>query len=82
VVGEVYVSAELIGIITATVALGTVMLTLARGMRQDSRMEFGVLREEIGVLRGEMRGGQDTLRKEMKAGLESLRAEMKNESRP
>ena len=54
------------------------MLTLARGMRQDSRMEFGVLREEIGVLRGEIRGGQDTLRKEMKDGLESLRAEMKD----
>ena len=69
-------SAELIGIIAATIALGSVLLTLARGFRQDLRAETGVLRKEISVLRGEMKAGHDSVRGEVKAGHDSLRGDM------
>ena len=83
-----YVNAELIAIVAATIALGTAMLASMRGVRQEVRdlrnelagdikaLESG-LRGEMGDLRGEMKGLDSGLRGEMK-GLESgLRGEMK-----
>ena len=89
---EVYVSTELIGIIAASIALGTALLASMRGLRQemrDMRTEFreeiragdAALREEIragdGALREEIKASNRSLREEIKAGDSALRAEMR-----
>ena len=85
-------SAELIGIIAAAIALGTTTLASMRGLRQDMRDLRTELREEIkagdsairdelkgleGRLRDEMKAGENAIREEMKAGDSSIREEMK-----
>ena len=74
-------SAELIGIIAATIALGTAMLASVRGLRQDMRDLRTELREEIRAgdraLRDEIQGLEGRLRDDLKAGDSSIREEMK-----
>lgn len=85
-------SGELIGVIAAAIALGTLIVFQSRGNRNDARRESSLLREELGVLRAqvgtcatkkdldglraEMKAGDEALRAEMKTGLDGLRAEM------
>ena len=86
-----YISAELIGIIAATIALGTAMLASVRGLRQDMRDLRTELREEIragdralrdkiqgleGRLRDDLKAGDSSIREEMKAGFKELTARM------
>lgn len=78
-----YVTTELVGLIAATIALGTLLYAAMRGLRQDVRSEIAHVRGEIGVLREEMRTGDSALREEigglrdqMQAGDASLREEM------
>ena len=78
---EVYVSTELIGIIAASIALGTALLASMRGLRQEMRDMRTELREEIragdAALREEIKAGDGALRDEIKAGNRSLRDEIK-----
>ena len=78
---EVYVSTELIGIIAASIALGTALLASMRGLRQEMRDMRTELREEIRAgdagLREEIRAGDGALREEIKASNRSLRDEIK-----
>ena len=78
---EVYVSTELIGIIAASIALGTALLASMRGLRQEMRDMRTELREEIragdGALREEIKASNRSLREEIKAGDGALRAEMR-----
>ena len=78
---EVYVSTELIGIIAASIALGTALLASMRGLRQEMRDMRTELREEIRAgdagLREEIRAGDGALREEIKASNRSLREEIK-----
>ncbi|MCY4372586.1 MAG: hypothetical protein OXC31_02360, partial [Spirochaetaceae bacterium] len=78
---EVYVSTELIGIIAASIALGTALLASMRGLRQEMRDMRTELREEIRAgdagLREEIRTGDGALREEIKASNRSLREEIK-----
>ena len=73
-------SAELIGIIAAAIALGTTTLASMRGLRQDMRDLRTGLREEIkagdSAIRDEMKGLERRLREEMKAGENAIREEM------
>ena len=66
-------SAELIGIIAATIALGTTTLASMRGLRQDMRDLRTELREEIkagdSAIRDELKGLEGRLRDEMKAAI-------------
>ena len=82
-------SAELIGIIAATITLGTATLASMRGVRhevRDVRTELrsemtgleSRLRDEIGGLRDEMKAGDSALRNEMKAGFQELTARIVN----
>lgn len=67
-------TAELIGIIAASVALGGVMLAALHAVRQevrDVRSDLGDVRTEIGNLRTE-------LRDEMQAGFKELTARVVN----
>lgn len=77
---QVYMSAELIGIIAATIALGTTTLASMRGLRQDMRDLRTELREEIkagdSAIRDELKGLEGRLRDEMKAGENAIREEM------
>ncbi len=77
---QVYMSAELIGIIAATIALGTTTLASMRGLRQDMRDLRTGLREEIkagdSAIRDELKGLEGRLREEMKAGFKELTARM------
>ena len=74
-------SAELIGIIAAAIALGTTTLASMRGLRQDMRDLRTELREEIkagdSAIRDELKGLEGRLRDEMKAGENAIREEMK-----
>ena len=74
-------SAELIGIIAAAIALGTTTLASMRGLRQDMRDLRTELREEIkagdSAIRDELKGLEGRLRDEMKASDNSIREEMK-----
>ena len=86
-------SGELIGVIAAAIALGTLNFLQSRSNRNDARRESSLLREELGIvraqvgtcatqkgldgLRAEMNAGTDTLRAEMKTGFDGLRAELK-----
>ena len=82
---EVYVSTELIGIIAASIALGTALLASMRGLRQEMRDMRTELREEIragdAALREEIRAGDGALREEIKASNRSLREEIKASNR-
>ena len=73
-------SAELIGIIAAAIALGTTTLASMRGLRQDMRDLRTGLREEIkagdSAIRDELKGLEGRLRDEMKAGENAIREEM------
>jgi hypothetical protein len=73
-------SAELIGIIAAAIALGTTTLASMRGLRQDMRDLRTELREEIkagdSAIRDELKGLEGRLRDEMKAGENAIREEM------
>ena len=77
---QVYMSAELIGIIAAAIALGTTTLASMRGLRQDMRDLRTELREEIkagdSAIRDELKGLEGRLRDEMKAGENAIREEM------
>lgn len=66
-----YVNAELIAIITATIALGTAVLASIRGVRQEVRD----LRNEV---RDDMNGLEVRLRSEMQAGFKELTARIVN----
>ena len=77
-------SGELIGVIAAAIALGTLIFLQSRSNRNDARRESSLLREELGVVRAQVSNWEDKttkglhgLRAEMKAGLDGLRAEMK-----
>ena len=78
---EVYVSTELIGIIAASIALGTALLASMRGLRQEMRDMRTELREEIRAgdagLREEIKAGNRSLRDEIKAGDSALQEEIK-----
>ena len=73
-------SAELIGIIAAAIALGTTTLASMRGLRQDMRDLRTELREEIkagdSAIRDELKGLEGRLRDEMNASDNSIREEM------
>ena len=73
-------STELIGIIAASIALGTALLASMRGLRQEMRDMRTELREEIRTtdrsLREEIKASNHALREEMKAGDHALREEM------
>ena len=73
-------STELIGIIAASIALGTALLASMRGLRQEMRDMRSELREEIKAsdhsLREEIKASNRSLREEIKAGDGSLREEM------
>lgn len=71
--GEVYMSTELIGILATSVALGSVLFTAIRGIRQDLRRVEDTLRADITKLREDMNAGNSALRKEMSAGDAALR---------
>ena len=66
-------SLELIGIIAATIALGTVTLASNRGIRHELRE----LRASDGALRDEIKGVESTLRDEIKGVESALRDEIK-----
>ena len=74
-------SAELIGIIAASIALGTALLASMRGLRQEMRDMRTKLRDEIRAvdhsLREEIKAGDHSLREAIKAHDHSLREEMK-----
>ncbi len=74
-------STELIGIIAASIALGTALLASMRGLRQEMRDMRTEIREEIRAtdrsLREEIKASNHALREEMKTGDQSLREEMK-----
>ena len=69
---------ELVGLIAATIALGTLLYAAMRGLRKDVRSEIAHVRGEIGVLREEMKTGHSALREEMKTGDSALREEMRS----
>ena len=74
-------SGELIGVIAAAIALGTLIFQQSRSNRNDARRESSLLREELGVLRAQVgtcatKKGLDGLRAEMNAGDEALRGEI------
>ena len=73
-------SAELIGIIAASIALGTALLASMRGLRQEMRDMRTELRDEIRAvdhsLREEIKAGDDSLREEMKASDAAIKEEM------
>ena len=70
-------SGELIGVIAAAIALGTLIFLQSRSNRNDARRESSLLRDELGVLRGQIGASENSLRKQMTKGLDGLRAEMK-----
>ena len=76
-------SIELIGILTTAIALGTVLFTAIRGVRNDLRTTEDSLRADIRVLRDDMKAGDNdlrdeirSLRQEMLTGHDALRQEM------
>lgn len=81
-------SVELIGIIAATIALGTTMLASTRSLRQEVRdqrselldrmatMESGI-RSDMNAMRSELRDDDSGLREEMRASNASLRDEIR-----
>lgn len=73
-------STELIGIIAASIALGTALIASMRGLRQEMRHMRTELREEIRAtdrsLREEIKASNHALREEMKTGDHALREEM------
>ena len=69
-VREVYVSAELIGIIAAAIALGTVLLASIGVVRQEVRD----VRSEIRGARNEIGDARSELRADMQAGFKELTA--------
>ena len=81
-------TAELIGILAASVALGGVMLAALHGVRQevrdvrsdlgDVRTEIGNVRTEIGNVRTEIGNVRTELRDEMQAGFKELTARVIN----
>ena len=80
-----YVNAELIAIIAATIALGTAVLASIRGVRQevrDVRNEVQDVRNDVRDLRNEvrddMKGLEAGLRDEMQAGFKELTARIVN----
>ena len=79
----VYVSPELIGIITATIALATTMLASLRSLRQEMRREIGSVRSEllgeIGRLRSELLGEIGSVRNELRGETGSIRSELRSE---
>ena len=70
-------SGELLGVFAAAIALGTLIVLQSRSNRNDARRESSLLRDELGVLRGQMGASEDSLRKQMSKGLDGLRGEMK-----
>ena len=84
-IGEVYVSAELIGIIAAAIALGTPMLASLRSLRQeirDVRGDVQNVHQRVdhvrGELRDEMKALETRLRAEMQSGFKELTARVIN----
>ena len=76
--GEVHVSAELIGVIAAAIALGTAMLASLRGLRQELR-DVRQRVDHVGVeLRDEMKDLESRLRTEMQSGFKELAAQVIN----
>jgi len=78
-------SIELIGILTTAIALGTVLFTAIRGVRNDLRTTEDSLRADIRVLRDDMKAGDNdlrdeirSLRQEMLAGHDALRNEIQS----
>ena len=81
-------TAELIGIIAASIALGGVMLAALHAVRQevrdvrsdlgDVRTEIGNVRTEIGTVRTEIGTVRTELRAEMQAGFKELTARVVN----
>ena len=74
-------TAELIGIIAASIALGGVMLAALHAVRQevrDVRGDIGDVRTEIGNFRTEMGNVRTELRDEMQAGFKELTARVVN----
>ena len=73
-------STELIGIIAATVTLGTAMLASVRSIRHELRQEVratrGELREARDELRGELREARAESRGELREARDELREEM------
>ena len=77
---EVYVSAELIAIVAAAIALGTALLASMRGVRQDARDRHNELRADMAALDSRLTGEMKTLGSELRSEVTSLdgslRAEM------
>ena len=71
-----YVTTELVGLIAATIALGTLLYATMRGLRKDVRSEIAHARGEMGALREEMKAGHSALREEMRTGDNALREEI------
>ena len=74
-------TAELIGIIAASIALGGVMLAALHAVRhevRDVRQEVRDVRSDVGDVRTEMGNLRTELRDEMQAGFKELTARVVN----
>ena len=76
---EVYVSAELIAIVAAAIALGTALLASMRGVRQDARDRHNELRADMAALDSRLTGEMKTLGSELRSEMKSLGSELRGE---
>ena len=72
-------SAELIGIIAAAIAVGAPTLASLRSIRQEMRAEFGRVRSEIGSVRTELSNEIAAVRSDLSSEIGSVRTELSNE---
>ena len=73
-----YVSAELIGIIAAAIALGTPILASLHSLRQEIRDVRGDVQRIRGELRDEIKALESRLRAEVQSGFKELTARVIN----
>lgn len=76
---EVYVSAELIAIVGATIALGTAMLASTRGVRQDARDRHNELRADMAAFDSRLTGQMKTLGSELRGEMETSGTGLRSE---
>lgn len=69
-------SAELIAIVAAAIALGTAMLASMRGVRQDARDRHNELRADIAAVDSRLTSDMKTLGSELGSEMKGLRDEM------
>ena len=72
-------SAELIAIVAAAIALGTAMLASMRGVRQDARDRHNELRADMAALDSRLTGQMKTLGSELRGEMETSGTGLRSE---